>query len=67
MPLWLIKGIAAALTLRLIHQLNQIATGGLTPDITFILDLPPEVGLSRQQQGGAHRDRLDRESLEIAS
>ena len=59
------QGYRGGIDLAFIHQLNRIATGGLTPDITFILDLPPEIGLSRQQQGGAHRDRLDRESLEL--
>ena len=58
------QGYRGGIDLSFIHQLNHIATGGLTPDITFILDLSPEVGLSRQQQSGAHRDRLDRESLE---
>ncbi|MDE0552601.1 MAG: dTMP kinase [Candidatus Poribacteria bacterium] len=59
------QGYRGGIDLAFIHQLNRIATGGLTPDITFILDLPPEIGLSRQQQGGAHRDRLDREALEL--
>ena len=59
------QGYRGGIDLAFIHQLNHIATGGLTPDITFILDLPPEIGLSRQQQDGAHRDRLDRESLEL--
>lgn len=59
------QGYRGGIDLAFIHQLNHIATGGLTPDITFILDLPPEIGLSRQQQGGTHRDRLDRESLEL--
>ena len=58
------QGYRGGIDLAFIHQLNRIATDGLTPDITFILDLPPEIGLSRQQQGGMHRDRLDRESLE---
>lgn len=58
------QGYRGGIDLALIHQLNHTATGGLTPDITFILDLPPEIGLSRQQQDGVHRDRLDRESLE---
>ncbi len=58
------QGYRGGIDLSFIHQLNHIATGGLTPDITFILDLSPEIGLSRQQQSGAHRDRLDRESLE---
>ena len=59
------QGYRGGIDLAFIHQLNRIATGGLTPDITFILDLSPEIGLSRQQQGGTHRDRLDRESLEL--
>ena len=59
------QGYRGGIDLAFIHQLNHIATGGLTPDITFILDLSPEIGLSRQQQGGVHRDRLDRESLEL--
>ena len=58
------QGYRGGIDLGFIHQLNRIATGGLTPDITFVLDLAPEIGLSRQQQGGAHRDRLDKESLE---
>ena len=59
------QGYRGGIDLAFIHQLNRIATGGLTPDITFILDLPPEIGLQRQQHGDVHRDRLDRESLEL--
>ncbi len=59
------QGYRGGIDLEIIHQLNHIATGGLTPDITFILDLPPEIGLQRQQQGETHRDRLDREPLEF--
>ena len=58
------QGYRGGIDLALIHQLNHIATGGLTPDITFVLDLPPEVGLQRRQEGEAHPNRLDRESLE---
>ncbi len=58
------QGYRGDIDLAFIHQLNHTATDGLTPDITFILDLSPEIGLSRQQQGGVPRDRLDRESLE---
>lgn len=59
------QGYRGGIDLEIIHQLNQVATGGLTPDITFILDLPPEIGLQRQQQGEMHRDRLDKEPLEF--
>ena len=59
------QGYRGGIDLALIHHLNSVATGGLTPDITFILDLPPEIGLQRQQSGKTHRDRLDREPLEL--
>jgi dTMP kinase len=41
---------------------NRAAAGGLVPDLTLILDLPPEVGQARQVAGGKRLDRLDRES-----
>lgn len=41
------------------------ATGGLAPDLTLIVDLPPEEGLARQQAAGKRQDRLDRESLDF--
>ena len=59
------QGYRGGIDLEIIHQLNHLATGGLTPDITFILDLPPETGLQRQQQGETHRNRLDKEPLEF--
>ena len=58
------QGYRGGIDLEIIHELNHIATGGLTPDITFVLDLLPEIGLQRQQ-GETHRDRLDREPLEF--
>jgi dTMP kinase len=41
---------------------NHAATGGLTPDVTLILDIPREVGLQRQVAAGKRLDRLDQES-----
>ncbi len=58
------QGYRGGIDLEIIHQLNRAATGGLMPDLTFVLDLSPEIGLQRQQQGGVPRNRLDRESLE---
>ena len=39
--------------------LNTFATGGLVPDITFLLDLAPAVGLERQSD----RNRMESETL----
>jgi dTMP kinase len=58
------QGYRGGIDLELIHQLNRTATGGLMPDLTFVLDLPPEIGIQRQQDGATHRNRLDREPLE---
>jgi dTMP kinase len=53
------------LPLPMVSWVNQAATGGLRPDLTLILDLPPEVGAARQIASGKDRDRLDRESAEF--
>ncbi len=42
----------------------QYATGGLTPDLTLLLDVDPEVGLSRRDTGGDW-NRLDDYDLEF--
>jgi dTMP kinase len=49
----------------LVRAANQVATQGVTPDLTLILDLPPELGQARQLAAGKRQDRLDRESSEF--
>ena len=44
---------------------NRAAAGGLEPDLTLILDLPPEVGRARQVAAGKRLDRLDAESTGV--
>jgi len=39
----------------------RVATGGLTPDLTLILDVPVTVGRERQRSAGKVRDRIERE------
>lgn len=41
--------------------LNDLATGGLTPHLTVVLDLPVEEGLSRAKGRGGDLDRMERE------
>jgi dTMP kinase len=40
---------------------NRAATGGLRPDLVLVTDVPPGVGLARQQRGAEALDRLDLE------
>lgn len=44
---------------------NRAATGGLRPDLTIILDLPPEAGAARLVENDRLQNRLDREPLEF--
>lgn len=44
------QGYGRGLDLAWVRRLNRFATGGLEPVRTYLLDLPVEVGLSRQQE-----------------
>ena len=50
------QGIAGELGLELVEQLQELAVGATTPDVTFLLDLRAEAGLQRaEKRGGAAR------------
>lgn len=53
------QGYARGLDLEEVTRLNHVATGGLEPDATVVLDIGPEAGLARATVGGA--DRLEGE------
>ena len=59
------QGYARGLELELIHHLNGIATQGLTPDLTIVLDLPVEIGLERARQSRESMDRMESERIEF--
>jgi dTMP kinase len=42
------QGFGHGLDLTALHQITAFATGGLKPDITVLLDCPPDVGLKRK-------------------
>ncbi len=41
------QGYGRGLDLEVINSLNHFATRGMEPDLVFLLDLPPEVGIQR--------------------
>lgn len=45
-----------------INLLNNFATGGLEPDITFLVHVDPSVGLKRLSESGRKLDRFEREA-----
>ena len=59
------QGYGRGLDLERINHLNRIATDGVTPDVTFVLDLPVEIGLQRVQNSRGGLDRLEREKIEF--
>ena len=59
------QGYGRGLDLERIKRLNRIATEGVTPDVTFVLDLPVEIGLQRVQKSRGGLDRLEREKIDF--
>jgi len=53
------QGYGRGLEPELIECMNDASTGGLTPDIAFLLDMPVEKGLARKAAEGL--DRFERE------
>jgi dTMP kinase len=56
------QGGGRQLPVQAIREVNELATGGLIPDLTFLLDLPPSVGLGRRVSSA---DRLESEPEEF--
>ena len=58
------QGYGRGLDLGLLRRLNEAVTGGLLPELTLLLDLPPELGLARTRArsdpGRPHRRRRAR-------
>jgi dTMP kinase len=56
------QGAGRELKVKEIAEVNRWATGGLTPDLTIVLDVPSDVGLSRF---ASPADRMESEPLEF--
>jgi len=58
------QGYGRGLSLDHLRAVNHIATGGLPPHFTILLDLPPEIGLARKDHETLG-DSIGKESLEF--
>ncbi|HPQ70678.1 MAG TPA: dTMP kinase [bacterium] len=68
---WAYQGHARGMNTEMIERLNDIATGGLRPDLTLLYDLPIEEGLRRARSraecldDAEREDRFENEALEF--
>ena len=61
------QGYGRGLDRNMLAVLTTIATGGLTPDLTLLLDLDVDRGLARRRDEGEEMNRLDLEAVEFHS
>ncbi|MGB9587738.1 MAG: dTMP kinase [Armatimonadota bacterium] len=54
------QGYGSGLNISLLQEMNDFATGELTPDLTFLLDVDVETGLKRQGE----KNRMERKGLQ---
>ena len=64
------QGFARGQDMELIRTLNEKATRGIRPDITFLLDCPAEMGLARavkrnKESSQDGQDRFERERMDF--
>jgi dTMP kinase len=68
------QGVGRGLGIEVVRIVNSAATGGLTPDLTLLLDVDPTIGLGRARAASSGRgsgdprrwgggDRIERETL----
>jgi len=58
------QGYGRGLSIRMVNELNRIASSGLKPDLTVLLDIDVREGLKRVKKiSGRKMDRMERESV----
>ncbi len=58
------QGMARGLGIETVYEINKVAIGEYMPQLTIMLDLPAEVGISRKKDQ-KELDRMELESLEF--
>ena len=61
------QGVLGQVDARLIRGLERVTVGDLVPDLTFIMDVPVEIGMGRaeKRRGEGEADRFEAENLQF--
>jgi dTMP kinase len=59
------QGYGRGIALEVLSWLTELATGGLKPDLTILLDIDVAQGLARRQGIGNEMNRIDLETIEF--
>ena len=60
------QGVARAIDSKKVDTINQFAIGDTKPDLTILIDLPPEIGLARvHARSNGQLDRMENEAIEF--
>ena len=58
------QGVARAIDSKKVYTINQFAIGDTNPDLTILIDLPPEIGLARvHARSDGQLDRMEKEAI----
>jgi len=58
------QGVARAIDSKKVDTINQFAIGDTNPDLTILIDLPPEIGLARvHARSDGKLDRMEKEAI----
>jgi dTMP kinase len=59
------QGYGRGIDIKMVEELNKIATFGVKPDLTFVVDIPAEMAFERLKQRGLAPDRFERLDVEF--
>ncbi|AIL13046.1 hypothetical protein IM40_05245 [Candidatus Paracaedimonas acanthamoebae] len=59
------QGYAKYVSLEILTTIYDFISEGITPDLTLILNITPEVGLMRAHKRSSHEDRFEKMSLQF--
>jgi len=59
------QGYGREIDLDFVGKLNKFVTKGTTPNLTFLIDLDPELAQTRNRKKGKSFDRLEKEDIEF--